>query len=274
MTHTLTTSLLDASLRSKCYVVFLTWVLKLFHLSICSSTFYRDFAPNIISCFASNRIKINSLKTWQQVQIRTRNHLKRLLKLQWTNRSSNRIKSKLHTEGKSFSNNLFYLNSLTQFPIFSYSGGNNSEDISKTNEASYRVSRENDTIDSKYGFDRVKDNTERTGYLINMHSVSLLRNFQLAQSKILDSFIDRNSWFWTSFGFCFGSLLHHNECFSLQSVCNLSTLLPHLAATESTARSCNILAKKVWWTSSKNWNDWKRRSWHAKPFNWTEAKHD
>jgi DNA polymerase epsilon subunit 1 len=52
---------------------------------------------------------------------------------------------------------------------FSY---NNPEDVTKANEASYRVSRENDTIDSKYGFDRVKDITERTGYLINMHSVS------------------------------------------------------------------------------------------------------
>lgn len=40
------------------------------------------------------------------------------------------------------------------------------------NEAGYRQSRENDKIDSKYGFDRVKDSQERTGYLINMHSVS------------------------------------------------------------------------------------------------------
>lgn len=39
-------------------------------------------------------------------------------------------------------------------------------------EAGYRESQENDKIDSKYGFDRVKDNKERTGYLINMHSVS------------------------------------------------------------------------------------------------------
>lgn len=39
------------------------------------------------------------------------------------------------------------------------------------NEAGYRQSRENDKIDSKYGFDRVKDSVERTGYLINMHSV-------------------------------------------------------------------------------------------------------
>lgn len=39
-------------------------------------------------------------------------------------------------------------------------------------EVGYRISRENDKIDSKYGFDRVKDTLERTGYLINMHSVS------------------------------------------------------------------------------------------------------
>lgn len=42
----------------------------------------------------------------------------------------------------------------------------------KSAEQSYRTSRENDSIDSKYGFDRVKDYNERTGYLINMHSVS------------------------------------------------------------------------------------------------------
>lgn len=36
----------------------------------------------------------------------------------------------------------------------------------------YKISRENDRIDTKYGFDRVKDSVERTGYLINMHSVS------------------------------------------------------------------------------------------------------
>lgn len=40
------------------------------------------------------------------------------------------------------------------------------------NEAGYRQSRENDKTDSKYGFDRVKDSIERTGYLINMHAVS------------------------------------------------------------------------------------------------------
>lgn len=45
---------------------------------------------------------------------------------------------------------------------------------SDLNEAGYRESRENDKIDSKYGFDRVKDSTERTGYLINMHSTEIL----------------------------------------------------------------------------------------------------
>lgn len=34
--------------------------------------------------------------------------------------------------------------------------------------------RENDKIDSKYGFDRVKDTQERTGYLINMHTNEVL----------------------------------------------------------------------------------------------------
>ncbi|XP_037818567.1 DNA polymerase epsilon catalytic subunit 1 [Lucilia sericata] len=42
------------------------------------------------------------------------------------------------------------------------------------NEAGYRQSRENDKIDSKYGFDRVKDGLERTGYLINMHTTEVL----------------------------------------------------------------------------------------------------
>ncbi|XP_030369181.1 DNA polymerase epsilon catalytic subunit A [Scaptodrosophila lebanonensis] len=42
------------------------------------------------------------------------------------------------------------------------------------NEVGYRQSRENDKIDSKYGFDRVKDSLERTGYLINMHSTEVL----------------------------------------------------------------------------------------------------
>lgn len=46
------------------------------------------------------------------------------------------------------------------------------EEISK--ELGYRESKENDRIDLKYGFDRVKDSKERTGYLMNMHSVSNL----------------------------------------------------------------------------------------------------
>ncbi|KAJ6622010.1 DNA polymerase epsilon catalytic subunit 1 [Pseudolycoriella hygida] len=41
-------------------------------------------------------------------------------------------------------------------------------------EAGFRESQENDKIDSKYGFDRVKDSKERTGYLINMHSTDIL----------------------------------------------------------------------------------------------------
>lgn len=40
-----------------------------------------------------------------------------------------------------------------------------------TSEVGYRISKENDRIDAKYGFERVKDTQERTGYLFNMHSV-------------------------------------------------------------------------------------------------------
>uniref|UniRef100_A0A8W7Q1J1 DNA polymerase epsilon catalytic subunit n=1 Tax=Anopheles coluzzii TaxID=1518534 RepID=A0A8W7Q1J1_ANOCL len=43
-----------------------------------------------------------------------------------------------------------------------------------TNEIGYRQSRENDQIDQKYGFERVKDTQERTGYLINIHSTEIL----------------------------------------------------------------------------------------------------
>ncbi|XP_053674267.1 DNA polymerase epsilon catalytic subunit 1 [Anopheles nili] len=43
-----------------------------------------------------------------------------------------------------------------------------------TNEIGYRQSRENDQIDQKYGFERVKDTQERTGYLINIHSTKIL----------------------------------------------------------------------------------------------------
>lgn len=45
---------------------------------------------------------------------------------------------------------------------------------SDLNDIGYRESRENDKIDSKFGFDRVKDTQERTGYLINMHSTEIL----------------------------------------------------------------------------------------------------
>lgn len=51
------------------------------------------------------------------------------------------------------------------------------------NEAGYRQSRENDKIDSKYGFDRVKDSIERTGYLINMHAVSRGERSEEKRSK-------------------------------------------------------------------------------------------
>lgn len=53
------------------------------------------------------------------------------------------------------------------FCVFSKEDGNTNND-----QYLYKISRENDRIDTKYGFDRVKDNVERTGYLINMHSVS------------------------------------------------------------------------------------------------------
>ncbi|XP_062555151.1 DNA polymerase epsilon catalytic subunit 1 [Armigeres subalbatus] len=43
-----------------------------------------------------------------------------------------------------------------------------------TNEIGYRQSKENDKIDLKYGYERVKDTQERTGYLVNMHSTELL----------------------------------------------------------------------------------------------------
>lgn len=42
-----------------------------------------------------------------------------------------------------------------------------------SSEVRIKQSLENDAIDSKYGFDRVRDYQERTGFLINMHSVSL-----------------------------------------------------------------------------------------------------
>ncbi|XP_055381319.1 DNA polymerase epsilon catalytic subunit 1 isoform X2 [Condylostylus longicornis] len=47
-------------------------------------------------------------------------------------------------------------------------------DYERKSEAGYRESRANDKIDSKYGYDRIKDSQERTGYLINMHSNEIL----------------------------------------------------------------------------------------------------
>ncbi|XP_058812219.1 DNA polymerase epsilon catalytic subunit 1 [Topomyia yanbarensis] len=43
-----------------------------------------------------------------------------------------------------------------------------------TNEIGYRQSKDNDKIDLKYGYERVKDTQERTGYLVNMHSTEIL----------------------------------------------------------------------------------------------------
>lgn len=39
-------------------------------------------------------------------------------------------------------------------------------------EVRLRIALENDAIDEKYGFYRVQDYLERTGFLLNMHSVS------------------------------------------------------------------------------------------------------
>ncbi|XP_072929758.1 DNA polymerase epsilon catalytic subunit 1 isoform X2 [Epargyreus clarus] len=44
----------------------------------------------------------------------------------------------------------------------------------ESSESRIRVALENDRIDSKYGFDRVRDSKERTGYLINMHTAEIL----------------------------------------------------------------------------------------------------
>uniref|UniRef100_A0A1B6LUL8 DNA polymerase epsilon catalytic subunit n=1 Tax=Graphocephala atropunctata TaxID=36148 RepID=A0A1B6LUL8_9HEMI len=53
----------------------------------------------------------------------------------------------------------------------SYAASYTKEDSS---EVRIKQSLENDSIDSKYGFDRVKDYQERTGFLINMHSTEIL----------------------------------------------------------------------------------------------------
>ncbi|XP_047033802.1 DNA polymerase epsilon catalytic subunit 1 [Helicoverpa zea] len=44
----------------------------------------------------------------------------------------------------------------------------------ESSESRIRLALENDRIDSKYGFDRVRDVKERTGYLINMHTAEVL----------------------------------------------------------------------------------------------------
>lgn len=44
----------------------------------------------------------------------------------------------------------------------------------ENNPIGIRESRENDKIDSKNEFDRIKDTQERTGYLINIHSTEIL----------------------------------------------------------------------------------------------------
>ncbi|CAH0728541.1 unnamed protein product, partial [Brenthis ino] len=44
----------------------------------------------------------------------------------------------------------------------------------ESSESRLRVSIDNDRIDSKYGFDRVRDAKERTGYLLNMHTAEIL----------------------------------------------------------------------------------------------------
>jgi hypothetical protein len=43
----------------------------------------------------------------------------------------------------------------------------------ETSELRLRESLESDAIDSKYGFERVEDHLERTGFLINMHTVRI-----------------------------------------------------------------------------------------------------
>nr|XP_026494308.1 DNA polymerase epsilon catalytic subunit A [Vanessa tameamea] len=44
----------------------------------------------------------------------------------------------------------------------------------ESSESRIRIALDNDRIDSKYGFDRVRDTKERTGYLINMHTAEIL----------------------------------------------------------------------------------------------------
>lgn len=44
----------------------------------------------------------------------------------------------------------------------------------ESTESGYKISQENDQIDEKYGYHRITNSVERTGYLFNMHSVSTL----------------------------------------------------------------------------------------------------
>ncbi|XP_026760531.2 DNA polymerase epsilon catalytic subunit 1 [Galleria mellonella] len=52
--------------------------------------------------------------------------------------------------------------------------GSSSGPREESSESRIRVALENDKIDSKYGFERVRDTKERTGYLINMHTAEIL----------------------------------------------------------------------------------------------------
>ncbi|KAJ8911874.1 hypothetical protein NQ315_012540 [Exocentrus adspersus] len=44
----------------------------------------------------------------------------------------------------------------------------------ESSEFRLRQVKENDTIDIKYGFERIKNNQERTGFLLNMHSTEII----------------------------------------------------------------------------------------------------
>ncbi|KAG8329998.1 hypothetical protein J6590_073656 [Homalodisca vitripennis] len=62
-----------------------------------------------------------------------------------------------------------------RFKVDKGEGSNASSFIREdSSEVRIKQSLENDSIDSKYGFDRVKDYQERTGFLINMHSTEIL----------------------------------------------------------------------------------------------------
>ncbi|OWR54597.1 DNA polymerase [Danaus plexippus plexippus] len=52
--------------------------------------------------------------------------------------------------------------------------GTSSAPREESSESRLRNALDNDKIDSKYGFDRVRDTKERTGYLINMHTAEIL----------------------------------------------------------------------------------------------------